>query len=146
MRACFKNPFNGDDNGKFAKCQTPEILFKHFFLHYTVTMQEILDEVLKTEEEAEEAVKAAHAKGAALKQEAETAASETIRKARQKARELIHEGVASEKEEAERKRKEALKKAEEDQEAFFKRKKDAIEEAADSVVEIIIRIDVEPDG
>ena len=109
-------------------------------------MQEILDEVLKAEAEAEKTVKAAQEKGAALMQKAETAAAETMRKAKQKARELMHEGVASEKEEAERKRNEALEKAEQEQKAFFQRKEGAIEDAVDSIVEIIIQTDVQPHG
>ena len=101
-------------------------------------MQEIVDDVLKAEEQAEAVIQQAREKAQHLQNSVENTLSDKLKKAREDAQNRIRETVELSKARADKKYREVLEKAEEDNKEFLKENSDKVNRIIDDIVKLII--------
>jgi vacuolar-type H+-ATPase subunit H len=106
-------------------------------------MQEIVDEVLKTEESAAKVVQEAREEASRLKTESEAEISESIKNARMTAQRLILDEVAHARENAEAEYKKAIKKIEENNAVFLDENEKKLASIVDKIITILINPEYE---
>jgi vacuolar-type H+-ATPase subunit H len=100
-------------------------------------MQQIVDQVLKAEEEAESILNAARAKAQELRSQAERELTEELNSARQEAQRLLQQGVAQAKQEAQKTRESALARTEEQNRDFFSKNSAKIDLAVERIMALL---------
>ncbi len=101
-------------------------------------MNDIVDEVLKVEDEAKELIQEA-LKNAALKKSAlENEVSQKIKDAREQAQKLIHDSADAAREKADLEYKQAIQRAEKENTDFMNRNKSRIETIVNQVTDLVI--------
>ncbi len=100
-------------------------------------MQEIVDEVIKTEERASHIIQKAREKATQIKTSVEVELNEDVKKARETAQNLILEEVASAKKEADASYRAAMKEAEENEKRFLESKESEFDRIADKIIDMI---------
>ncbi|MBN1696382.1 MAG: hypothetical protein JW881_02605 [Spirochaetales bacterium] len=101
-------------------------------------MQEIVDEVLKAEEEAEAVVKDARQKAMEMKTNAENRVSDKMKKAKEDAQISIQNAVKTAKDQARAAHEKAIKEAEEANNEFYKKNEKKIRLVIDEVARLIL--------
>jgi vacuolar-type H+-ATPase subunit H len=106
----------------------------------------IVEEVLQAEEKVDVVIREAHARASEIKRLAEEEISEKTNEAKQKARELIQTVVEGAKKDAERIRLDKLRQADQEREALFNSKTDAIDSLVDNICNIILTTEHDKDS
>ena len=101
-------------------------------------MQEMMDEIIKAEAEAEKIVKQAGEQAHQLRDSVEKEISEALKKAKEDAQNLIHEKTEQTRRETEKEYKEAVHKAEKENREFLNRHAENVHHIIQAIVKLII--------
>jgi vacuolar-type H+-ATPase subunit H len=101
-------------------------------------MNEIVDQILRTEKHVEEIIQKARQDAQEIKQKSEKKTSSEVEEARKKANHVISSAIESAKNESLKLREQTLKKAEEEGNAIFMKNRDAIQKLVKDILRLII--------
>ncbi|MBN1797452.1 MAG: hypothetical protein JW822_02675 [Spirochaetales bacterium] len=101
-------------------------------------MQNVVDEVLKAEAEAEKIVAQAKDKAQTIKQQAESEINKHITQAREQAKELFQERIAEAKKKALQEYKRALAAAEAQSAKFWEQNQDKVNLVVEKIVDFVV--------
>ncbi|MBN2441951.1 MAG: hypothetical protein JXJ04_11410 [Spirochaetales bacterium] len=101
-------------------------------------MNEIVDDVLKVEEEAEHIVREAREQAQKEKNALEIELTGKLKQAKEDAQNLIQEAISRAKEETNKEYKDIIEKAEEDNRKFLKENSKKVDEIVENIVNLII--------
>lgn len=102
-------------------------------------MQEIVEQVLKTEEQAEKILQEARKQAAELKTRLESEISQSIKKARAGAQRRVQESILAAQQQAEESRRKALKEAEAESVHFMESGKDKLDSLIEEVAVFVTK-------
>jgi len=108
-------------------------------------MQEVVDEVLKAEAGAQEIIDKAGQEAAHLKQQAENETNRRIAEAREKARKLVQDRVAAERDRAASEYTAAIRDAETKNERFWEQNAEKIDGLVKRLVDFLVTPEFEKD-